>query len=560
MSDTQKTLQPMLPVYSVHIIGAVVKALNLNHPALKGRTARRFFNGRPISEYSHEQILRAIAQVLVETGIVPVPSPFEKYGISMPNIVAAAIARESQRWDKLVATMQSRSAATDDVASDITGFLRIIVVDLAVRVFALLRLAELDPSNSETPLWAQENGGGRYLRALTQQAGLTREEIACRIDVSDTSVDNWLDGNNRPTPENIAAIAEAIADLIPGAEAQQIEQDIRCQFTFAHLAYLIATQIGREQTVELSSALVRFVRLMTLDVKGMTRPSIKEMAGDEIGALRFGAAEPWVHNVLLPNLAIAETDPAWKEDILAAAVPWDLPFQQKGVKNSQPRQAAGLAQDILDVPDFSDPAQEALVQFVAEHNNWDYGRFLSRDITLLAEVLKTQTARLRAIARDFPTSPAAHFALGSLLGKVGEITGQRDLVEEGVTECKIASSLLPEWDNPAVEPGIMLANIGAYDEALMELAQAAERLPVATPHLNFITGYVLMGLSRYAEALEHFKSVIAARADYALAYGYAARCALEFGDTQKGIKYAKAARRLGEPAEYNAWRKRRRKS
>ena len=104
-----------------------------------------------------------------------------------------------------------------------------------------MRLAELDLGNSETPLWAQENGGGRYLRDLTQQAGLTREELTCRIDVSDTSVDNWLDGNNRPTPENIAAIADAIADQIPGVEAQQIEQDIRRQFTFAHLADLVAT-------------------------------------------------------------------------------------------------------------------------------------------------------------------------------------------------------------------------------------------------------------------------------------------------------------------------------
>ena len=145
MSDTQKPLQPMLPVYSGQIIGAVVKALHIDHPVLKEKTARRFFAGRSVSEYSHAQILKAIAQVLVETGIVPVPSAFEKYGISMPNIVAEAMARESQRWDNLVATMQSHSAATDDTASVITGFLRIIVIDLAVRVFALMRLNELAP-------------------------------------------------------------------------------------------------------------------------------------------------------------------------------------------------------------------------------------------------------------------------------------------------------------------------------------------------------------------------------------------------------------------------------
>ena len=540
-----KNLQPMLPVYSGQIIGAVVKALNLDHPVLKERTARRFFAGRTVSEYSHAQILRAIGQVLVETGIVPVPSAFEKYGISMPNIVTETIARESQRWDKLVATMQSRSAATDDTASAIADFLRIVVVDLAVRMFALMRLAELDPGNSETPSWSQENGGGKYLRALTQQAGLTRDEMVRRIDVSDTSVDNWLDGNNRPTPENIAVIADAIADRLPGVEAQQIEQDIGRQFTFAHLADLVATQIGRQQTVELSSALTRFIRLITLDVEGMARPSIKEMGGDEIGALRFGAAEPWVHDVLLPNLAIAEPDPAWKEDILAAAAPWDVSFQHVGAKNTQLRSAAGLAQDTSDIAGGEDPARFQI-----------YNR-LSRT---MFEPLKSGVAIRRAIAHDFPSSPTAHLELGSFLGMAGKWMGRRDLVDEGITECKIASGLLPDWDNPAVEPGIILANIRAYDEALVELAHAAERLPVATPHLRFATGYVLMELSRHTEALEHFESVIASRPDYALAHGYAARCAFELGGTTKAIGFAKTARRLGEPTEYNAWRKRRKKS
>ena len=335
--------------------------------------------------------------------------------------------------------------------------------------------------------------------------------MACHIDVSETSVDNWLDGNNRPTAENITAIAGALANRIAGAEAQQIEQDIRRQFTFAHLADLVAMQIGRQQSVELGSALVRFVRLITLDVNGMVRPPITEIGGDEVDALRFGAAAPWVHDVLLPNLAMAETDPKWKEDIVAATLPRSITFQSIGAQNALPRSAAGLA------------------------------------------------LRL-SIVQGFPSSPTAHMELGSFLGLAGKWTGRRDLVDKGITECKIASGLVPGWDNPAVEPGIMLANIGAYDEALVELAQAADRLPSATPHLRFATGYVLMELSRHAEALEHFESVIVSRPDYALAHGHAARCAFALGETTKAIRFAKTARRLGEPGEYNAWRKRRRKS
>ena len=179
---------------------------------------------------------------------------------------------------------------------------------------------------------------------------------------------------------------------------------------------------------------------------------------------------------------------------------------------------------------------------------------------MIINMLEAGLALRRSIVRDFPSSPTAHINLGSFLGMAGKWMRRRDLVDEGITECKIASMLLPNWDNPAVEPGIMLANIGAYDEALAELAQAAEQLPEATPHLQFATGYVLMELSRPAEALEQFEAVIGSRPDYALAHNHAARCAFSLGETTKAIKFAKTARRLGEPDEYNAWRKCRRKS
>ena len=173
---------------------------------------------------------------------------------------------------------------------------------------------------------------------------------------------------------------------------------------------------------------------------------------------------------------------------------------------------------------------------------------------MLSAILDAGIAHLRTIARDFPASPGDHFQLGSLLGKAGELTGRRDLVNQGITECKIAAALLSNWDNPAVETGIMLANFGAFDEALHELNQVAEHLPVATPHIQFATGYVLMKLSRHAEALQQLESEIGARPDYASAHLHAAHCSFALGYQRKGISYAKTARRLGEPGEYIAWK------
>ena len=560
MNNAMENPVPVMPVYSGQIIGAVVKALNLDHGVLKGKTARRFFAGRSVSEYSHAQILRAIGEVLVETGIVPVPPAFGKYGISMPEIIAKAVERESQRWDGLVATMQSHSGRTDNPGPAIVGFLRIVVVDLAVRIFALTRLAGLEPGSAESPFWAQENGGGKLLRALTHRAGLSRDKLATGLEVSDRTVDNWLDGNNRPTPEHIAAIANTLASRIAGVTAQQLAQDIHRQFTFAQLADLIAPLIGREQVIALSSALVRFVRLITDDVNTMNRPPIEEVAGMEYVALQFGAAHESTHT-LLQNLALVEPDTGWRRDILDAAVPWEISFQAVGVQSVKPRSAAGLAQDIIDIGyEGMDVAEPAIVaRLSAASGNIDYGRAAVGGLTSLVQVMESGIALRRAVVRDFPSSPNAYYQLGSFLGMVGKHTSRRDLVDEGITECKIASGLLPDWDAPAVESGIILANIGAFDEALAELRQAAERLPEATPHLRFATGYALMMLDRPNEALPQFEAVIAARQDYALAYGYAAHCAFALGNTQQGIHYAKTARRLGEPDEYHAWQKRRRK-
>ena len=364
-----------------------------------------------------------------------------------------------------------------------------------------MRLAGLKPGPSGVPLWAEENGGGKLLSAFTGEAGLTRSQLALCLEMSETSVDNWLDGKNHPTTANIAAIASVLAPRMRGVNAPQLSLDIRRQFAFATLADLLAAEIGRDQVIDLSTALIRFIGEITKDVNEMQRLPIEEACRAEYDAMAFGTAHPSTHS-LLRNLAILESDAGWKQDMIAASLPWSLAFQMVRVRQPRSRSAAGLAQDFADVSDTPDPAQEALYQLTSESSDLDYRRVASADLKLFSLFFDTGIARLRAIARDFPTSPGAHGQLGSLLGKAGELTGSRDLVDEGITECKIAAALLPNWDNPAVETGIMLANFDAFDEALLELNQVAERLPAPTPHLQFATGYVLMKLLRHAEALQ----------------------------------------------------------
>jgi tetratricopeptide (TPR) repeat protein len=97
--------------------------------------------------------------------------------------------------------------------------------------------------------------------------------------------------------------------------------------------------------------------------------------------------------------------------------------------------------------------------------------------------------------------------------------------------------------------------VGRYDEALVELESAAKKLPTITPHLAINRGYALMQTLKYEQALADFEFVIKIKPNYAPALDFAAHCAFMLNNRTKGIKYAKEARKYGEPRTYNDWRK-----
>ena len=535
---------------SGRVLGAVAKALGAETPILRDKTAKRFFAGEMVSEDKRRALFEELAGALVDSGVVPASMLLWRADL------AVALEHGALRWDRLVATLQSRSAVLHEGGTVIGYALRLLTVDLALRAFALLRLAGAAPPVLGTPLWAEQNGGGRLLRALAAKAGLTRERLAECLDVSENAVDNWLDGNNRPTSRNIEALARVLA---PPGEMARVAQDVRRCFAFAQLADLLVPSIGRKRIVELATACCRFVRGIGEDVARMDRSPLSETTvAAELFAVMFGTAHP-ATSPLLSNLARKEPDDDWRRDILVAAAPWHVGLEAAAARAVGPRMA-GLAQDPEEIVVQESAARQTLlaadraaeVALAEEAASLDSASHPS-DAAAARRDLVARVDRLRAIARDHPTSPKAHFAAGSFMGMAGKWLRRRDLVSEGVAECRIAAALLPGWDAPLVEPGIMLANIGDFEATLRELAAARERLPAATPHLQFATGYVLMNLSRHTDALAQFERVIAVSPAYALALRWGAHCAFRVGDRRKGLRLAKLALRFGEPDEYLAW-------
>ena len=543
-------------LYSGRVLCAVVQALDIEDEVLDSRTARRFFAGESVNEYNRNQIFDAFGQALITRGLAPENLDDLPQDLPMAAAVGMSVMMACGQWDHLMAHVQGRSGKITDVREAGTQCLRLVIVDLALRLFALARLNLASLPEVEPPTWVLEKGIGKVLREHLRQAGLTRDQLAARLEVSPTSVDNWLDGRNRPSVGNVTTLAEELASTGIGRSAGELQRELNRQFSLASIAELLAASIGRDRVIELTVKLVYFTRVLSASQE-LPRLLGNNSGGVVRNLLILGCAGGSAPS-LLSWLASRELDPDWRRDILAAAGPWELAFERVSMMHTGPRSAAGLAQDISDVPGGTTEADQYVNEALRREASFltDFTVFSPGNANGLESYLARLSANIdlrRSLVGRFPQSPLAHYQLGSFLGMLGKNLANRNLLDEGILECKIAAGLLPNWDAPAVEPGIILANMGDGHAALRELDQAESILPRLTPHLRFVKGYVLTILERYPEGLEYLKAVIEERPDYASTYDSAAHCAFMSGDKTNGLRYAKVARLLGMPAEYNAW-------
>lgn len=518
---------------------------------MKSKTAQRFFAGMPVSDGSRIELFLAIGDLLVESGVSPAA-----FLVWRPDL-AVALEHAAMRWDRQLATTQSRSAAAGGERPLVEQALRLAVVDLAVRAFGVLRLAGAPPPGNRTPKWAVSNGGGLYLRELASRANVTRAALAERLGVSGNAVDNWFDGVNRPNQTNLRMLVRELAG--PG-DVARLEQDVGRCFALSALAEVLAATLGWDCVTDLATACARFVRLIMEDVGRMKRrPLTETTSGAELVALMFGTAHSST-TVLLHNLARHETETGWRRDILAAGSPWGVQLETAATDASDVDIVAGLAQgpDQVFVKESDDGGSSApggdSEGIAAVRHAFRASGFRSdcRKRPRRDDLLR-RVADVRSAAHKYPSSARVHFEVGGLMGLVAQWLASIDLRNEAIFECRLAAKLRPGWDAPLVEPAIILSNAGLHEAALAELDSAEARMPAATPHLRWVRGCVLMEVKRYVDALEEFERVLEAHPDYAVALSKAAQCAFKVGETKAGIKLAKRAFLLGEQQPYLDW-------
>lgn len=547
---------PLGGLYSGRILRAIVQCLDVQDEVLTSRTARRFFSGQHVDEHNRNQIFDALGQALITRGLAPETLEDLPETLPMASVVGMTLMMVCGEWDRLMAHIQACSGQAADVGEAVAQLLRLVVADAALRLFALVYLDLADPPGSYPPAWVLENGAGNVLRQRLREAGLTRDHLAARLGMSRTSVDNWLDGKNRPSPENVAALARELTSRERGGGAAALEQSLNRQISLAAMADQMAAGIGRDNLIELITKLAHFARALSQS------PELPRILGENprgivrnlimLGSAGGSAAD------LLSWLADREPDPDWRWNLLAAIRFWDPAFEEVAMMHAGQRSASGLAQDISDVTGvFTEENRhiiEVLKQGLTRHADFTKTpRVDDEDPRHRLAELQGRIDQRRRLTERFPGNPLAHLQLGSFLGDLGIQFADRMLIDEGIMECRIAAGLQPDWDAPAVQPASILVNFGEREAALWELEQAERNLPEPTPHLRFVKGYVLMTLELYSEALVCLEAVIEEQPDYAPAYDLAAHSAFLSGDKTKGLRYVKGARMLGMYTEHRAW-------
>ena len=198
---TEREVTPRLPT-SGQIIGALVAKLGIKHPALRRKTAQRYFSGRlrdRVKDSSRAEIIEAIAEVLTGSGFVASPEEREA-NYELAPALASMLQWHADNWDLFRSFLRRRTMSVlPSHLPKVWGvYVRLAVIDLALRVAAHLHLAGSSPATLDLLGWASRTARQAYLNQKRRQAGLSRKDVVDEIRVNDNTFDAWMYHGARP--------------------------------------------------------------------------------------------------------------------------------------------------------------------------------------------------------------------------------------------------------------------------------------------------------------------------------------------------------------------------
>ena len=535
---------PRLPT-SGQVLGTIVKTLGINNRKLSSKTARRFFSGRlksRVKESSRKEIITAIADALADVGsdttspYVNAPSP------TFPPL-ADVIDWHARNWDQLRTILRPRMPKVfpSHLAAVWKTYIRLVAIDLALRVAAYIRLAGDSPAALDFLHWIGVERRGAYLNKIRGESGRSVLNFAEAIDVSTNAVEAWLYQGARPSNVNLVRIAKALAPEGKNAEGKRLLRVLSRLYWTSDLVELLAKYTGAEAVADVVKRLRQYATLAHRIIDDGTIGQVDQTDLVELATLghRSPLAQP-----LLAALHSSETDDEWRSDL-----------QVKGTDLAWVRRLVSVNREVhrTEVNDLIEETDGQLLK------NWDvsnpeaYAHYeRSAELQLQGRIDEAMAEVAMSIQLD-PLDPANHCTMGSFKGGIGIRVGDAALVKEGLDACWMAVTLDPNWILPWSEIGWVLLGSGRPEEAVEHLQNVKPECGPLDANYYTVLGMALMQLERYAESLAAFESSLDLNPDDPRVAEFAAAVASQSGDPRKAHRYTKDARHLGA-SEGLEWR------
>ena len=238
---TEREKKPRLPT-SGQILGALVAKLGITHAELQSRTARRYFSADLeylVKDSSRERIIGAIAEVLTDSGLVASPQVGEDD--YKQSALASMLQWHADHWDLLRSFIRRRtmSVLPSHLPKVWEAYVRLTIIDLALRVSAHLHLAGSSPAALDFLGWTSRTTRGDFLNQKRQQTSLSLEALAEAVGVNDNTIDAWMYHGARPSNDNLAKMAETLADEIEASNTADIALELRALYWVSDVAALL---------------------------------------------------------------------------------------------------------------------------------------------------------------------------------------------------------------------------------------------------------------------------------------------------------------------------------
>ena len=530
----EREVMPRLPT-SGQIIGALVAKLDIKHPLLRSRTARRYFSGDAehlVKDSNREDIIEAIAEVLTESRFIKSTHTGEK-DYQLASSLASMLQWHVDNWDLQRSFLRRRmTKILPSKLPKVWGtFVRLAVIDLSLRIAAHLHLSGSSPAVLDFLDWTNRTARGDFLNGKRKYASLSLEDLAEAVGVDDNTVDVWMYRGARPSNDNLAKLACTLADKIEGSNPSDIALELRSLYWVSDVAALLAEHIGAEEADDAIVRLHRYSEATYRLIEDRFPAEDRVASLTVLAELGVGArlAEP-----LLRALIDEEPDEDWREDLRSTGIGW-----VRRVLSANLNALLAEVDDLLEKTEGHIPEDWDV-------NNAEAFAHYRRSLELeMQGKLPEALAELETAARLDPLEPVSHFALGSVKTGLGIGRDDKALVQQGLEALWLAVALNPQWILPWTEIGSTLLHTERPAEAVDHLLDLKPECGPRDHHYYSTLGAAFWRVDRLHEALEAFEAALELDPEETANLLAASEIAMLIGDVGKQRRYLRRARHFG---------------